>query len=123
MSDSAVEEDVEVDPEDSTINVDQYYNPEEERASIEFIMKPYALPVATTTYVDFFFNLPDDFPDMVHAVYGEAIISQTEHLHHFVMMGCTDRIDPSEEGVPMDDYTYDCTIPLGQWVSCLIFVD
>jgi hypothetical protein len=71
----------------TTINVDQYYNPEEERASLEFRMKPYNIPVKTTTYVDFVFNLPEDFPDLVHIVYGEELNSQPKHLHHFVMSG------------------------------------
>jgi hypothetical protein len=119
------EVEVETDPQDieesTTINVDQYYNPEEERASLEFRMEPYAIPIETTTYVDFFFNLPEDFPDMVHVVYGEALISQPKHLHHFVMMGCSARHDPSQDGLPNEILDRDCSIPLGQWVS-LIFV-
>jgi hypothetical protein len=121
---SQEEDEVETDPQDneesSTMNVDQYYNPGEERASLEFRMKPYAMPVRTTTYVDFFFNLPEDFPDMVHVVFGEELISQPKHLHHFVMMGCTDRHDPSQDGLPNGVQGRDCLIPLGQWVS-LIF--
>jgi hypothetical protein len=121
--DSSQEDEVQTDPQDNeeSTNVDQYYNPGEERASLEFRMKPYDIPVRATTYVDFVFNLPEDFPPMVHIVYGEVLNSQPKHLHHFVMTGCRRRHDPSQEGLPTASPPDDCTIPLGGWVS-LIFV-
>lgn len=65
------------------------------------VMKPYPIPVAGTTYVDFFFNLPEDLPDLFHIVMGEVINSQPLHLHHFTVDGCTEKVDESIEGMPM----------------------
>ena len=92
---------------------DEAYNPDEERGSFDWVTKPYPIPVETTTYVDFFFNLPDDLPDFIHITLGEIVNSQPEHLHHFVLTGCPFKIDPSQEGLP--NYARDCTIPLGAW--------
>merc|ERR1711935_57863 len=80
-------------------------------------MEPYPIPAETTTYVDFFFNLPDDLPDLFHVVLGEVINSQPEHLHHFVLTGCPDKIDPSQEGVAAKFNMMDagCLITVGGW--------
>lgn len=95
------------------------YNPNEERGSFELIMKPYPIPVETTTYVDFVFNLPDNLPDLFHVVFGEVINSQPLHLHHFVLTGCSNKIDPAKEGEAFVEYDEnmerDCVIPLGGW--------
>lgn len=98
--------------------IPSFYNAGEERGSFDLVMKPYPIPVQTTTYVDFFFNLPDDLPDMFHVVMGEVINSQPEHLHHFVLTGCADKIDAEKEGIPIEfdvDATPNCIIPLGGW--------
>jgi len=92
---------------------DEAYNPDEERGSFDWVTKPYPIPIETTTYVDFFFNLPDDLPDFIHITLGEIVNSQPQHLHHFVLTGCPFKIDPSQEGLP--DYSRDCTIALGGW--------
>merc|ERR1719343_1687693 len=83
-------------------------------------MKPYPIPAETTTYVDFFFNLPDDLPDLFHVTFGEVINSQPTHLHHFVLTGCPDKIDPSQQGLAVDDTNgalgdLDCQRPVGVW--------
>lgn len=95
-----------------------FYNPGETPGSFEMIMKPYPIPVETTTYVDFFFNIPDDAPDLFHIVMGEVINSQPTHLHHFVLTGCTEKVDEAIEGMPFDFDAYEmppCTIPVGGW--------
>ena len=55
---------------------------------------------------DFVFNIPDfdDFgnPDVVHAVFGDALVSQPKHLHHFVIQGCSSRVPEEIEGRPLD---------------------
>jgi len=96
--------------------LDKYYAPQEERRSFDLVMKPYPIPVKTTTYVDFVFNLPEDLPDFFHVVYGEALVNQPDHLHHFVITGCTKKFDLSVEGVPLY-YSPDCSIALGGWAS------
>jgi len=98
-------------------SVDEAHNPGEERGSFELVMKPYPIPVETTTYVDFFFNLPDDLPDVFHVTFGEVINSQPQHLHHFVLTGCPNKIDPSLEGVPSeyDMMSVECLVQVGQW--------
>merc|ERR1719343_376038 len=80
-------------------------------------MKPYPIPAETTTYVDFFFNLPDDLPDLFHITFGEVINSQPKHLHHFVLTGCPEPIDPSQDGMPAgwDMMDASCTIAVGGW--------
>lgn len=83
-------------------SVEEAFNPGEERGSFDLIMDPYAIPAETTTYVDFVFNLPDDLPDLFHVTYGEIINSQPDHLHHFVLLGCPDKVDASQGNVPID---------------------
>jgi len=95
-----------------------YYNAGEAQGSFDLAMKPYPIPVQTTTYVDFFFNLPDELPDLFHVVMGEVINSQPEHLHHFVLTGCSSKIDADKEGLPVEferDDIPECVIPLGGW--------
>jgi len=79
------------------------YKPDEEISYFDMIMKPYPIPVKGTTYTNFYFNIPEDTPDYFHAVFGETINSQPKHLHHFVLYGCAERIDPSLEGLPYED--------------------
>jgi len=100
--------------------VEEAHNPGEERDSFEIIMKPYPIPAELTTYTDFFFNLPEDLPDLVHITYGEVINSQPIHLHHFVLTGCTEPIPEDEEGLPNEfgienTALGNCQIPLGGW--------
>merc|ERR1719413_248719 len=88
-------------------------------------MKPYPIPVKTTTYVNFYFNLPEELPDHFHAVFGEVINSQPNHLHHFVLTGCPNKVDATEEAQPFEEdltagfvsetTNLECTIPLGGW--------
>jgi len=97
-----------------------FYNPNETQGSFDFVMKPYPIPAVTTTYTDFFFNLPDDLPDIFHIVMGEVINSQPLHLHHFVLTGCTEKVPESIEGLHADfdmdlNQVPDCIIPLGGW--------
>merc|ERR1712216_1086134 len=77
-----------------------YFNPGEEMKMIELRIQPYKIPHKITTYVDFQFNLPEDMQEIVHIVAGDVIVSQPKHLHHFVLTGCTESIDPSAEGLP-----------------------
>jgi len=93
----------------------EFFNPGEERGVLEFRIKPYKIPHETTTYIDFVFNLPEDFADIVHIVTGDVIVSQPKHLHHFVITGCTELIDPSLEGLPLEEVPESCSLPLGVW--------
>lgn len=95
--------------------IPDFYNAGEERGSFDLLMKPYPIPIATTTYVDFFFNLPDNLPDLFHIVMGEVINSQPLHLHHFVLTGCSEKIDPTIEGLPIELAENNCVTPLGGW--------
>jgi len=109
------------------VNVDKYYNVNETRGEFEFRIQSYPIPIETTTYVDFVFNLPDDLPPLVHVVYGVPIISQPKHLHHFVMTGCTTKIEKEKEGTPIPPSS-DCLIPLGGWVRlcstyCILYTN
>lgn len=100
------------------VNPDDYYNPGEERLSFDMIMKPYPIPIRTTTYTDFFFNIPDDTPDLFHVVLTEVINSQPLHLHHFVLIGCSEKIEEDQQGISKildSDHDSSCTTPLGGW--------
>jgi len=110
--------------EDDTKNedyYDKYYNPEETRGSFELRIDPFPIPIKETTYANFIFNIPEDLPDFFHVVFGEAIIDQPDHLHHFVINGCPSRIDPSLEGTVMQEgadqiFSNDCSmVMIGQW--------
>ena len=79
------------------------YNPDEELGSFDMVMQPYPIPATQTTYVSFFWNLPDDIPEQMHVIFGDVINSQPKHLHHFQLYGCDDRVDPSLEGLPYVD--------------------
>lgn len=113
--------DVLVEPAESIASIDPYYNPGESRGSFEMVMKPYPIPAELTTYVNFVFNVPEDVPDLFHMVVGETILSQPDHLHHFVLNACSKRIDPSLEGTPLDEsaegreFLNHCIMPLGGW--------
>jgi hypothetical protein len=104
------------DDEDGKSSVDDYYLANETRGDFIIQMKPYPIPLKTTTYTDFIFRLPDDLPDLVHIVMGEVINTQPKHLHHFVLTGCITKPDDSIlDGVPVDRPPSDCTIPIGGW--------
>jgi len=110
---------------------DPAYNPNEKLGSFDILVKPYPIPIKTTIYTNFYFNVPEDLPDHFHLVFGEVINSQPLHLHHFVLMGCPGKVDPAVEGMPFEealtkDYLQDsveaiqgpnmtCTLPLGGW--------
>jgi hypothetical protein len=96
---------------------DDYYTDQETRGEWELLIQPYPIPIQTTTYTDFLFRLPDEFPDLVHIVYGAVILSQPKHLHHFVVTGCT-RVPDAKipDGVPIESPPRDCSVQLGGWV-------
>jgi dopamine beta-monooxygenase len=79
------------------------FNPGEVQKSFDFRVNAYELPKSVTTYTDFVFNLPEDMTagDGVHIVYGEAIVDQPDHLHHFVVTGCTEQFPEQDLGMPV----------------------
>ncbi|KAL7540769.1 hypothetical protein ACHAWF_011241 [Thalassiosira exigua] len=108
-------------PAESVSSVDAYYNPAENRGSFDMVMKPYPIPVRTTTYVSFAFNLPEESPDLFHMVLGEVVQPKyPEHLHHFVLSGCTKKVDEDLEGAALTDEQEramqgNCVAPMGGW--------
>ena len=93
------------------------FNPGEEQGLLEFRIEPYPIPLRETTYIDFLFNLPEDLGDMVHVVGGEVVNTQPRHLHHFVLTGCANPVDPALEGRPVsrEDIPDHCQIPVHGW--------
>ena len=59
------------------------------------------------------FNFDDESQDIFHIVYGEAIVSLPDHLHHFVVTGCTQKVAKEQEGVPLRRPPSHCNIPVG----------
>ena len=70
------------------------FNPGEEQRTMDWIIRNYKIPPVPTTYVNFHFNFDDDTQPVFHVIWGEAIVDQPNHLHHFVLTGCTERIPP-----------------------------
>lgn len=72
------------------------FNDGEEQRNITWRIRDFQLPRKETTYINVVFNI--DEPENVktheeyHIVYGEAIVDQPEHLHHFVVSGCTKKL-------------------------------
>ena len=70
------------------------FNPGEEQRTMDWIIRNYTIPPQPTTYVEFQFNFDDDTQPVFHIIWGEAIVDQPKHLHHFVVLGCTQTIAP-----------------------------
>ena len=77
------------------------FNPGEEQRSVAWRIKNYTIPKRQTVYQDFVFNFNDEEHDVFHIVYGEAIVDQPAHLHHFVVTGCSQKVPKEQEGIPM----------------------
>ena len=83
------------------------FNDGEERRNITWHIRDFKLPRQETTYINVVFNI--DEPEGVqtheeyHIVYGEAIVDQPKHLHHFVVNGCRQKINASLEGKALED--------------------
>ena len=89
------------------------FNDHEEKRMLEWIVKNYTLPKEETTYVDFVFNFNDDDHEIFHIAWGEAIIDIEWALHHFVVTGCSKKIEPENEGLPLEKPPEYCNLPLG----------
>jgi len=120
--DQPLNDNVEYDENDVLKGYQDFFNPGEEQHALEFRIQPYKIPHKVTTYVDFQFNVPPemfhgDLDGIVHIVHGDVVNSQPKHLHHFVMSGCTESIDPAMEGVPVSTLRQlrNCNIPLAGW--------
>ena len=57
-------------------------------------------------YVDVIFNFDDELHDDYHIVFAEALVDQPTYLHHYVVQGCTERIDPEYEGIPLQEIKF-----------------
>eukprot|EP00930_Biecheleria_cincta_P014987 TRINITY_DN12658_c0_g1_i8.p1 TRINITY_DN12658_c0_g1~~TRINITY_DN12658_c0_g1_i8.p1 ORF type:complete len:815 (-),score=130.99 TRINITY_DN12658_c0_g1_i8:80-2524(-) len=79
------------------------FNPGEEQRYVDFIIKNYSIPEKRTDYSDFVFNFDDADHSIYHIVYGIALVDQPKLLHHFVVTGCTEKIDPALQGTRLPD--------------------
>jgi hypothetical protein len=77
------------------------FNAGETQKTMQWRVKNYTLAHRETVYVDVVFNFDDDAQSDYHIVYAEALVDQPKYLHHFVVQGCTERIDPQYEGIPL----------------------
>lgn len=90
------------------------FNHGEEQRRVDFIIKNYTIPSERTTYVDFVFNFRDTDHSVYHIVFGEALVDQPRHLHHYVVTGCDRHVADYLEGVPNPAIGgIDCNIPVG----------
>ena len=64
---------------------------------MEWRVRNYTPPQRETVYVDVIFNFDDELHDDYHIVFAEALVDQPTYLHHYVVQGCTERIDPEYE--------------------------
>lgn len=79
------------------------YNEGEIQKNFTFRIKNFSVPNVRTTYMDFAFNFDDDEYDIYHIVKADALVELPKHLHHFVLTGCSKRIDEDMEGMPLVD--------------------
>lgn len=112
-SDGDADADDDADADGLAVNGISGYNPGEVRGSFDLVMPEYAIPRKTTQYIDVVFNIPQDLPGLFHIVYGEALVSQPKHLHHFVVTGCSERVDDDRHGRPLSRVPDSCNIPVG----------
>jgi hypothetical protein len=77
------------------------WNVGEEQREMVWQIKNYTLPQVRTTYIDFVFNFDDDEHDIYHIVWGDAIVDLPNHLHHFVVTGCSEKFPEDEVGKPL----------------------
>lgn len=90
------------------------FNPGEEQRHVDFIIKNYSIPNIRTNYVDFVFNFDETEHPIYHIVYGIALVDRPKMLHHFVVTGCTQKIDPEMQGKPLQDGQPEfCNEPVG----------
>ena len=100
-------------PESSEPKNTASFNPHERQFSLEWRVKNYTLPKIETNYVDFVFNFNDVSHDMFHIVYGEALVDVEWGLHHFVVTGCSQKIEASKEGLPLTSTPAYCNLQIG----------
>eukprot|EP00936_MAST-01D_sp_MAST-1D-sp1_P001200 g1200.t1 len=83
------------------------FNDGEEQRHLEWRLRDFQLPRKQTTYINVVFNIDEpegvQKHDAYHIVYGEALVDQPHYLHHFVVKGCTEKIDASLAGKPLQD--------------------
>ena len=93
----------------------------EEQRTLDWIIQDYEMPERRTTYVNFVFNFDDedcggDTPAeecIFHIIYGEAIVDQPNHLHHFVVTGCSQKVPGADQGKPAQPPPSFCNMPVG----------
>jgi dopamine beta-monooxygenase len=95
------------------------FNEGEEERSSEFYVDDYEIPAKKTTYSWFVFNFDDDYADMYHAVYAEAIVATPGYLHHYIIRGCSEKFPEEMHGKFVGDGLTSpeasCTQTLGGW--------
>ena len=99
------------------------FNDGEERRNITWRIRDFKLPRQRTTYINVVFNIDEpanlETHEEYHIVYGNAIVDQPDHLHHFVVSGCTQKINASLEGKALEDtpngvdFLDNCEEPVG----------
>eukprot|EP00931_Biecheleriopsis_adriatica_P093366 TRINITY_DN67110_c0_g1_i1.p1 TRINITY_DN67110_c0_g1~~TRINITY_DN67110_c0_g1_i1.p1 ORF type:complete len:636 (+),score=83.92 TRINITY_DN67110_c0_g1_i1:281-1909(+) len=105
-------------PEEKAVEVG-LFNKGEEQRHVDLLINNFTIPEADTTYADFAWNFPDDSHGKFHIVAAEAIIDQKEHLHHYVVYGCTKRFPDAMQGKELgrrDRTRYGCIEIWGTWV-------
>mmetsp|Transcript_120494 Transcript_120494/g.351957 ORF Transcript_120494/g.351957 Transcript_120494/m.351957 type:complete len:614 (-) Transcript_120494:395-2236(-) len=78
------------------------FNPWEEQRYVDFLIKNYSVPNVRTDYSDFVFNFDDTEHSEFHIVFGIALVDQPRLLHHFVVTGCSQRIEAEREGTRLE---------------------
>jgi hypothetical protein len=89
------------------------FNPHEEKRFLDWRIRDFTLPSEETVYRDFVFNFNDTSHPEFHIAFGEALVDQPKHLHHFVITGCTKHIAPELEGTALSKTPDYCLELLG----------
>jgi hypothetical protein len=91
------------------------FNKGEEQRSMEFRIDDYEIPAKKTTYVSFAFNFDDDEYDLYHLVFAEAIVATPEHLHHYIINGCSEKFPSEMVGKVIGQEQEMCSKQFGGW--------
>lgn len=95
------------------------FNPGEIQKNVSMFIDNYAIPNVRTTYVDIAWNFPDDTEDVLHIIFGEAIVNTLGGvLHHFVITGCPEKWPAEMHGkvvVGGREVRRSCQMPFGNW--------
>ncbi|GMH44425.1 hypothetical protein BSKO_12377 [Bryopsis sp. KO-2023] len=93
----------------------RWYNEGEEEVTLEYFIKDHTIPAKDTVYEEIRFNFPDD--QTYYIVGTETMIDNEELVHHYVVKGCSGKVDEKLVGtaVESEEMEVECEETLFLW--------